>query len=228
MDGEIPILSDFMHGREGVEVLRGAQINPYAAQRFSDQHPLLSHRSFLSIDRVTTPFVTVQPFAANLKVERNIVSLSQVELGVRHGVITGDGIFEWNGADSKLEANVRASNVESSHGEPFDGNAALLVELRDRSIEGRADILKIGRRHLLDLLDVQDPRRVDPAMNQIRMGLKFGYPDRVRLAFKHGFASAGVKLGGLARLIKIDDVRGIPIGPLMERVVRSLEPAEEP
>jgi translocation and assembly module TamB len=228
IDGELPIQTDFVVGSDGVEILRGARINPYTAQRFADQHPLLGYRSFVSIARVQTPFVSLAPFAANLEVARNIVSLSQLEMGVRGGTITGNGIFEYNGADSILHANMRASGVNSSHDEPFDGNAALTIGVRERSIEGRADILRIGRRHLTDLLDLQDPLRADPSISQIRSALRFGYPDRVRLSFQQGFASAGVNFGGLARLIKLNDVRGIPVGPLMERVMSSLYPAEVP
>lgn len=228
IDGELPIVSDFLVDGDGVEVLRGAHINPYTAQRFADQHPLLGYRSFVSIASVTTPFVAVAPFAANLEVARNTISLSQLEMGVRGGTITGSGIIEYNGADSIVHANMRASSVHSSHGEPFDGNAALTIGVRERSVEGRADILRIGRRHLTDLLDLQDPLRADASFNQVRTALRFGYPDRVRLSFQHGFASAGVELGGLARLLKLNDVRGIPIGPLMERVMASALPREEP
>jgi len=226
IDGEMPIATDFVVDRNGVEILRGARINPYTTQRFADQHPLLGYRSFVSIANVQTPFVSLSPFAANLEVARNIVSLSQLEMGVRGGTVTGSGIFEYNGAESVLHANVRASGVNSSHDEPFDGNAALTIGIRERSIEGRADILRIGRRHLTDLLDLQDPLHADPSISQIRSALRFGYPDRVRLSFQHGFASAGVNFGGLARLLKVNDVRGIPVGPLMERVMSSLASAE--
>ncbi len=228
IDGDVPIVVDLTYGRSGVELLRGVQINPYATLRFADQHPLLTNRSFISIASIATPLVSMAPFAANLKIEQNIVSLSQLETGVRGGTITGDGVFDWNGAESTFQADVRASGVESSHGEPFDGNAALLVDFGDRSIDGRADILRIGRRHLQDLLDLQDPARTDAGMNRIRSALHFGYPERVRIAFKHGFASAGVSFGGLAGLVSVDDVRGIPIGPLMERLVNSFEPEAEP
>jgi translocation and assembly module TamB len=228
VDGEVPILLDLTVSQRGVELLRGVQVNPYATLRFADQHPLLSTRSFLSIGQLTTPMLSIAPFAANLKIEQNIVSLSQLELGVRGGSITGDGVFDWNGAQSTLQADVHASGVQSSHGEPFDGNAALLVDLGDRSIEGRADILRIGRRHLLDLLDLEDPHRANSAMNRIRSALGYGYPERVRITFKHGFASAGVSFGGLASLVSVDDVRGIPIGPLMERAVSSFGPEQEP
>ncbi|MET0284095.1 MAG: hypothetical protein ABW352_06485 [Polyangiales bacterium] len=226
IDGELPVVTDFLVGRDGVELLRGARINPYAAQRFADQHPALGYRSFMSIARVHTPYFSFAPFAANLEVARNIVSLSQVELGVRNGIITGSGMFEYDGLDSKVDANLRASGVESSHGEPFDGNAALSIGLRERSVEGRADILRIGRRHLTDLLDMQDPLHADPAFNAIRRALRFGYPDRVKLSFQHGFANAGVEFGGLARLVKLNDIRGIPLGPLMERIMSSIQPQQ--
>ncbi len=221
IEGDVPVVVDVTYGRKGVELLRGERSNPYATLRFADQHPLRKNHSFISIARLTSPFVTVAPFAANLEIEQNIVSLSQLEMGVRGGSITGDGVFDWNGAQSSIQADLRATGVLSSHGEPFDGNAALLVDIGDRSIDGRADILRIGPRHLLDLLDLQDPEHESSGMNRIRTALHFGYPERVRLAFKHGFASAGVSFGGLASLISIDDVRGIPIGPLLERVVNS-------
>jgi translocation and assembly module TamB len=227
IDGDVPIALDLTYGKRGVELLRGVQINPYATLRFADQHPLLKSRSFISIASVTTPLVSVAPFAANLKLDQNIVSLSQLEMGVRGGSITGDGVFDWNGAQSTFQADVRASGVMSSHGEPFDGNAALSVDIGDRSVEGRADILRIGRRHLQDLLDLQDPQHINSGMNHIRTALIFGYPERVRIELRHGFASAGVSFGGLAGLVSVDDVRGIPIGPLMERVVSSFDAEAE-
>ena len=228
VDGDVPVVVDVTYGRKGVELVRGEHGNPYATLRFSDQHPLRKSHSFISIAQLTTPFVTVAPFAANLEIEQNIVSLSQLEMGVRGGRITGDGVFDWNGAQSTIQADLRATGVLSSHGEPFDGNAALLVDIGDRSIDGRADILRIGRRHLLDLLDLQDPEHESSGMNRIRTALHFGYPERVRLAFKHGFASAGVDFGGLASLLSIDDVRGIPMGPLLERVMNSFYAEAEP
>ncbi len=224
IDGDVPIVADLTYGRNGIELLRGVEGNPYAMLRFADQHPLLKHRSFIAIAEIATPLVSIAPFAANLKVEQNIVSLSQLEMGVRGGSITGDGVFDWDGAESTLRVDVRASGVKSSQGEPFDGNAALLVDFGDRSIDGRADILRIGKRHLQDLLELQDPLHTNSGINHIRSALNFGYPKRVRIAFKHGFASAGVSFGGLAGLVSVDDVRGIPIGPLMERVMSSFDP----
>ena len=131
--------------------------------------------------------------------------------------------LDLQGPKSTLEAHVRATGVQSSRGEPFDGNAAIVVSAHDRSINGRAEILRIGNQHLRDLLDVQDPQHLDPSINRIRSALSVGYPEHLRLVFDHGFASMRISFGGAARLLKIDDVRGIPVGPLVSRALASVQ-----
>jgi translocation and assembly module TamB len=54
-------------------------------------------------------------------------------------------------------------------------------------------------------------------MNRVRLGLKVGYPKQVRLSFQHGFAGLAVELGGLAAAVRIDEIRGIPLGPALSR-----------
>jgi hypothetical protein len=218
-NGEVPITVVIEVGASGVELRRGENRSPYSMLRFADQHPLLSRSGFLSIARLKTPFVSIAPLVGNLEIEQNVISLRQFEMGVRGGTITGQCGVDWDGAKSSLELHVRANGVQSSHGEPFDGNIAVAISLADRTIDGRAEILRIGERHLLDLLDLQDPLHVDPAMNRIRGALRFGYPDNLRLIFDHGFASAHLELGGLARLISIGEVRGIPMGPIVDRMI---------
>jgi hypothetical protein len=190
--------------------------------RFADQHPLLSRSGFLSIARLKTPFISIAPLVGNLEIEQNVVSLRQFEMGVRGGTITGQCGVDWDGAKSTLELHVRASGVQSSHGEPFDGNIAVVISAADRTVEGRAEILRIGERHLLDLLDLEDPRHVDPAMNRVRTLLAFGYPDNLRLVFDHGFVNAHLELGGLARFVSIDELRGIPMGPIVDKMLAPL------
>jgi translocation and assembly module TamB len=56
-------------------------------------------------------------------------------------------------------------------------------------------------------------------MNRIRTALRFGYPDSLRLVFDHGFASAHLELGGLARLVSIAELRGIPMGPIVDKMI---------
>ncbi|HUB07627.1 MAG TPA: hypothetical protein VMB50_11525 [Myxococcales bacterium] len=227
IDGEIPAAVDLSFAGGTLRFLHDAQANPYSLLRFADQHPLLSNSGFLSIASLSTPQIAIAPLFGNLAIQRNELSLSQLDLGVRGGHVSGQCLLDWRGEDSILQARVRASGVLSSHGEPFDGSAALVASLRDRSIDGHAEIVRIGRRHLLDLLDLQDPQRVDPAINRIRRALALGYPDRVRLLFDHGFASVLVTLGGLGRLVRIDELRGIPVEPIVDQVIASLNPSPE-
>ena len=218
-NGEVPVTVALLVSANGVALQRSEKGSPYSMLRFADQHPLLSRSGFLSIARLTTPLVTIAPLVGNLEIEQNVISLRQFEMGVRGGSITGQCGIVWEGPKSTLELHVRASGVQSSHGEPFDGNIAVAISAADRTIEGRAEILRIGERHLLDLLDLQDPQHVDPGMNRIRMALNFGYPDNLRLVFDHGFASAHLELGGLARLIRIGELRGIPMGPIVDKML---------
>jgi hypothetical protein len=221
-NGEVPITVAFEVSARGVALERSESRSPYSMLRFADQHPLLSRSGFLSIARLDTPFVSIAPLVGNLEIDQNVVSLRQFEMGVRGGSITGQCGIDWDGPRSTLELHVRASGVQSSHGEPFDGNIAIAFSAADRTVEGRAEILRIGERHLLDLLDLQDPLHVDPGMNRIRTALLFGYPDTLRLVFDHGFASAHLELGGLARLVSIGDLRGIPMGPIVDRALGPL------
>lgn len=226
-DGEVPITIAVRAGPHGIRMMREDQDNPYSSLRFADQHPLLSRSSFISVRRLTTPLVTVAPIAGNLQIEQNIISLRQFEIGLRGGRVTGQCALNWNGEKSTLDMHLRADGVQSSHGEPFTGSAAIAISAGDHNIEGRADILQIGKRHLLDLLDLQDPFHTDTSVNKIRSAMSFGYPDRLRVTFNHGFASVHVTFGGLAGLVSVGDIRGIPIGPLIDRFVAPLLPAKD-
>jgi translocation and assembly module TamB len=228
LDGEIPITADvvFDKGRPP-RLLRQKTINQYSEMRFADQHPLLRSRSFITLQRLVTPQITLGPLAGNLRIEHNIVSLSQLELGLRGGRITGQCLLEYKDLDSVVQLHVRASNVGADRGQPFDGNTAVILSMHERTLDGRAEILRISKRHLLDALDVVDPHHADGGMNRVRRALALGYPDKVRLGFNHGFANARITLGGLARFIRIDELRGIPIGPLIDRALAPLHKKEE-
>jgi hypothetical protein len=221
-NAEVPITVELELAERGVVLARKVSRNPYSMLRFADQLPLLRRSGFLSIGRIQTRFVSIAPLVGNLEIEQNVVSLRQFELGVRGGSITGQCALDWDGPKSTLELHVRANGVRSSHGEPFDGNIAVAISAGDRTIDGRAEILRIGERHLLDLLDLQDPQHVDAAMNRIRSALNFGYPDSLRLVFDHGFASAHLELGGLARLVSIGELRGIPMGPIVDKMIAQM------
>ncbi|WP_308809756.1 hypothetical protein [Archangium lansingense] len=226
LDGSVPLTENVEFTQGQVQLLSDIDVNPYSMHRFADQHPLLSRNGFISVGSITTPFISIAPMAGNLSINQSRVSISQLEMGVRGGRVTGQCMLDWQGKHSTLEAHVRATGVKSSRGEPFDGNAAVVISGKDRSVNGRAEILRIGNRHLLDLLDLEDPRHTDPATNRVRYALGLGYPEHVRVSFNHGFGRLSITMGGLAKLLSIDEIRGIPMGPIVDRLINSMSPPE--
>jgi len=224
VDSEIPLLWAFESTPRGIELIPARRPNPYSTLRFADQHPLFSRRSYLSIRRLVTPDFTLESFAGNVKVDHNLIAIDQMEMSVRGGYLAGQCLLDTDPKALRAKAVLRATGILSSSGEPFDGNAALSVSLRDRSVDGRAEILRIGRRHLLDLLDLLDPYHATPAFNRVRRVLALGYPDRVKITFDRGFANAHITFGGLASLVKLDDLRGIPMEPLIDKYLVKEEP----
>ncbi len=217
VDSEIPLLGTFALKSNGIAAIRKRHINPYSALRFADQYPLFRQQSYLSIRRLVMPQVTLESFAGNLKVDHNLISMDQMEMSVRGGHLAGQCLVDTDPKRLRAKAELRAVGILSSHGEPFDGNAAISISLRDRSVDGRAEILRIGRQHLLDLLDLEDPQHALPAFNRVRQALGLGYPDKMKVTFDRGFANVHITFGGLAKLVKVDDLRGIPMEPLLDK-----------
>jgi hypothetical protein len=222
IDGDIPITAVFDVHDGAVTLDRKVAPSPFARLGLADRHPLLRYRGNLSIGRLALSHLSIAPFRGSLSIDQNVIALEQLEMGMRGGWLTGDCVLDWNGPRSKLDAHLRASGVRSSHGEPFDGNIALVVGGSDRMIAGRADIVRMGRQHLLDLLNIEDPLHVDEAMNGVRSALKLGHPKRVSVVFDNGFANAHIELGGLAAFVHVPDLRGVPTGPLVDRLVEAV------
>jgi hypothetical protein len=68
---------------------------------------------------------------------------------------------------------------------------------------------------------------VDEAMNGVRSAQKLGHPKRVQIVFDNGFANAHIELGGLAAFMHVPDLRGVPTGPLVERLVGAVLDGKE-
>jgi hypothetical protein len=54
------------------------------------------------------------------------------------------------------------------------------------------------------------------SINRIRQALKIGYPRSGWLRFEHGFANLSVSLGGVGSAVRIDEVRGVAIEPVLK------------
>lgn len=218
----------------GVVPLGGTQLGAYPRLRFVDHLPFLSGKPFLRVERVHLPLnidghvlvIDAGPLAGNFHVDRNLVALEQMELRLASGgVVTGQLLLDWQGLDSRVLLRGAVTGVKSQGSDDrFDANLALNAVPGRLELEGKIEIIRLGRQHLLDLIDLWDPYRADVGMNRIRLALKFAYPRRVRLGFEQGFAAMSVDLGGLTRGIRIDDVRGLPLGPLLQRYLGPLLP----
>ena len=106
--------------------------------------------------------------------------------------------------------------------EVLDANAALTFRPDVLDLEGRIQVVRVGRQHLLDALDLLDPYHEDVNINRTRLALAVGYPERVRVRFERGFLSASLDLGGVAGLVEIEEIRGVPIGPVLQKYLGPL------
>jgi translocation and assembly module TamB len=231
LDGSLPLVEDFVLQKGRSRMLPAPLANAYPQLRFSDQHAFQSKAGALRATRIRFGDLELTDLAASLRVARSQFAVDQLDAGLRNGRIAGSCLVDWRGPDSTAQLRLRMSGIEAVHGgtkERFDGNAALALDMSERNIDGRVEILRIGRHHLFDLLDEYDPHHKDPATNRVRTALGLGYPQKVHVQFDRGFASMAVQFGGLARLVSVNDVEGIPTGPLIERYLGPLFSQEKP
>jgi hypothetical protein len=219
-DGEIPLVEEIVMGPEGARMVGQGKSGVYRELRFSDYQPFLEGSNFLSIGRIQVGATTLGPIAGNARVDRDVIALDQMQVDALGGKITGQCIIELRGPDTQVAFRGKVTGIRPGGGkgdERLDAHAALNLIPYKLGLEGRVEIVRIGKGHLNDLLDVWDPYHADVSANRIRLGLKLGYPKQVRLHFQHGFASLAIVLGGLAGAVRIDDITGVPIGPALAR-----------
>ena len=101
----------------------------------------------------------------------------------------------------------------------LDANATISLAPAKLDLSGRIQVVRIGSRHLLDVLDLLDPYHENVSINRVRLGLKVGYPKFLRLRMRDGFLDAKVELGGAVDFVRIDEIKGVALGPLLNRFV---------
>jgi translocation and assembly module TamB len=220
VDGELPVVEEVVMGPQGAQLVGHGERGVYPQLRFQDHSPFLGGGNYLSIQKVKVSGREVGPIAGNARVDRDVASLDQMEVSALGGKITGQCLVELRGKDTRVAFRGKVTGIRPGGGtgdDRLDAHAALTMTPYRLGLEGRVEIVRIARAHLLELLDVWDPYRADVSANRVRLGLKVGYPKQVRLHFLHGFASLAVQLGGLAGAVRIDEIRGVPIGPALAR-----------
>ena len=226
--GNVPILQDIalLPDGAGVRLFASASKNLYSRARFADVHPFLNEDNFLAIERVSVMGQDLGPIAGNLRVSRQEFALDQLQVGFRGGSITGQLIVDYNLDNPRVafKGNVTGIRPTSSK-EVLDANATLNFLPRKLLMDGRVEVVRIGRQHLQDVLDALDPYHENPNINRARMGLKVGYPKFLRFMLQHGFLNIKLELGGAAAsLVALREIRGIALGPILNRYVAPLMP----
>ncbi|MCS6911966.1 MAG: hypothetical protein RMK29_01305 [Myxococcales bacterium] len=219
MRGEVPLEQDLAwRPGQGLVLVGRVRPNAYRRLRFSDHHPFVGGNNYVAIERAELAGVRLGQLAGNVRIDRNLLAVDQLEARLRGGVITGQLLLDWRGADSEVLFRGAVTNVRPSRDEGgrLDASGALGFQVRGRLLEGRVEIVRLDRRHLQDLIDVIDPNMESVGLNRVRRALKLGYPRRVTLLFADGFASLDVEFGGLAEVVRVDRVSGIPVGPFIE------------
>jgi len=80
-------------------------------------------------------------------------------------------------------------------------------------------LTRASRSHVLDILNVLDPFRESANANRVRAALAVGYPKFVRFKLHDGTVDAKIELGGIAQLVRIGEIKAVPLGPLLQRYV---------
>lgn len=220
LEGEIPIVEVVTLTEDGYVIQASGSANPLGRARFPDVQPFLERDAFLSATRILLADQVLGPLAGNLRVEGTTVALDRLQVGYRGGVVTG-----------QLEADLRPSaayvtmrgNATGVHGREdddlLDANFALRFAPETLALDGSLQLVRMSKSHLEALLDVLDPYREDTDINMIRALLPFGYPRFLRARVQDGLMDLELRLGGIAGVASIQDIRAIPISPLLDDYV---------
>ena len=226
LNAKIPVKLQLRLDERGTLPLGGARSSAYSRARFVDYQPFLASEDFISCDELRVGDSTVGPIAANLRVDRNLIALDQLEMTAFGGKLTGQLILDVDMGERQLTdvrfrgdvTGLAPSRGDTRSSDVVNANAALRLNPRRLELEGRIDIVSIGRDDLNATLDAWDPYHADPSANRSRRALSVGYPKHVRLGFHEGFTEIAIEMGGMAGAAGIDPIQ-VPTGPLLEKYV---------
>jgi hypothetical protein len=231
-------LADGAAGKIHVALVRGPRADSYARLRFADHQPFIKGSPYIVAHRVRVAMrdqrgalrpVELGRLAGNLHVDGTTLALDQLELEAGEGRVTGQCTVDLRGDDTTFDFRGAFTNFRTDgSAQRLDMNAAISLAPYRGLLEGRVELVRLGREHLAWLLDVWDPYHADVAANRARKALEVGYPKRVRLDMQDGFARLALDLGGVAGIVRLDEIRGLPVGPVLERYLpkRSAEESQ--
>ncbi|MGG7054730.1 hypothetical protein [Nitrosomonas sp. ANs5] len=197
--------------------------NPFARTRFEDIQPFFPSRDPLTIERLRWREREAGPVSGIAYIDRNIIAIQNLRIEKTPGIITGALILDYLPGAESMRFRGSATGLRGGRdNSPLDANAAFVLTPATLEVDGRVHIIRISRTHLHELLDLLDPFHEDLALNSLRKKLTWSYPRSVRIAMAQGLMSLQVELGGLGALFQLGEIRGIPLGPFMNRHVAPL------
>jgi translocation and assembly module TamB len=219
LNGRVPVVEEFALLPNGPVLSAGPRTSPLSDTRFFDVHPFLSGNDYVTAESITFGGIApLGPVAANVRIERSDFVIDQLQTGYSGGQIVGQVRAAWRDGDPIVRLRLNATGVRSGKSrDVFDANMALSFVPAAMTLDGKVQIVRASREHLEDILDLLDPFHESANANRVRAGLTLGYPKFVRFQLHDGAVDTKVELGGVAQLIRIDEIRAVPLGPIMQK-----------
>jgi hypothetical protein len=219
LNGVIPIVEEVAFLPGGIMMGNNPRTSPLSDARFFDVHPFLAGDNYVTADSIRVGALPAfGPLAANVRLERTGLLIDQLQVGFSGGQIVGQARLAYRDGDPLVRLRLNATGLRSTRGpDVFDANATLSFEPVAMTLDGKLQIVRASSSHVLDMLDLLDPFRESANANRVRSALALGYPKFVRFQLHDGTVDAKVELGGLAQLVRLDEIKAIPVGPVLQK-----------
>lgn len=228
VDGRVPVDEELRIDGDRVRLVPLAA-NAFSRERFEDQQPLVAGASFLRVKRLVLGEEILGPLGASVRVERNTLALERLELAAFGGSVGGRVFVDLRGLDTRVDFRGDVTGLAlAADKKPLDAHVAVRLKPWRRALEGRVDVARTSPDQMRLMLDVYDPYQENVSANRARQALVLGYPKSMRMRFQDGLASVAIDLGGLGAAVRIDEIRGVPIAPMLEKSLLPKLPKEPP
>ncbi len=219
--GVIPFEEAFsLDATHGVRLVVAADPSAFARARAAELQPFLTQDGTLSLRSVRWRDFELSPIVASLALEPNRFALYKLKAERGRARISGQVFVDFRPGEEVVSFRGTLTGLErKGAATPLDANAAFTFIPRRLELDGRVQVVRTSKEHLLDLLDVIDPHHEVGSLNTVRTAMAFGYPREAQLDFSDGLLSMDIALGGLAGLFEIGTVRGVSLGPFFNRYV---------
>ncbi|MDP3237617.1 MAG: hypothetical protein Q8N26_32820 [Myxococcales bacterium] len=219
LTGNMPLEEAVMLDPErGLRLVPSTQREVFARARSHDVQPIFSGDGQVTMQTLRVADFELAPVVASLELERNRFSLNKLKAQRGPARLAGQLFLDYLPGNETVSFRGSLTGLtRAGEAEPLDANAALVFHPARLELDGRVQVVRMGRAHLLDMLDLLDPHRELSSLNRVRAATAWGFPRQAQLSLGDGLLSMDVEFGGLAGLFDLGTVRGVSLGPLLNR-----------